>query len=65
VTPAIARLLSAADAKIHASELLLREGHNGDAASRAYYGVFHAISALHTDARRIVAAINAHLRQPE
>ena len=45
--PAIAQLLRAAEDKVEASELLLREGLNGDAASRAYYAAFHAISALH------------------
>lgn len=39
--------LTAAEAKLKAAELLLREGIHGDAASRAYYAAFHALSALH------------------
>ncbi|WP_295390394.1 HEPN domain-containing protein [uncultured Thiodictyon sp.] len=47
MTPAIERLLVAAQSKVQAAELLFKEGLYGDAASRAYYAVFHAISALH------------------
>jgi uncharacterized protein (UPF0332 family) len=47
VTPAIERLLVAAQSKVQAAELLFKEGLYGDAASRAYYAVFHSISALH------------------
>ncbi|NEX23630.1 HEPN domain-containing protein [Thiorhodococcus mannitoliphagus] len=46
MTPESEALLAAA-AKLQAAELLFKEGLNGDAASRAYYAVFHAISALH------------------
>jgi uncharacterized protein (UPF0332 family) len=47
MTPESQALLAAANAKLKAAELLLKEGLAGDAASRAYYAVFHAISAVH------------------
>ena len=47
MTPESEALLKAAEAKLNAAQLLLSSGLNGDAASRAYYAVFHAISALH------------------
>jgi len=47
VTPESEALLTAAESKLKAAELLLNAGMNGDAVSRAYYAVFHAISALH------------------
>ena len=40
-------ILDKAGAKLAAAELLLREGASDDAASRAYYAAFHAITALH------------------
>jgi uncharacterized protein (UPF0332 family) len=39
--------LEAAERKLRAAELLLEAGELGDAASRTYYAVFHAISAVH------------------
>jgi uncharacterized protein (UPF0332 family) len=47
MTPETENLIAAAEAKLLAAELLLRESLHGDAALRAYYAVFHAISALH------------------
>jgi len=47
VTPECDALLAAADAKLRAADLLLTEGLPDDAASRAYYAAFHAVSALH------------------
>jgi uncharacterized protein (UPF0332 family) len=47
VTPECDALLAAADAKPRAADLLLTEGLPDDAASRAYYAAFHAVSALH------------------
>ncbi|MBK1646816.1 DNA-binding protein [Thiocapsa imhoffii] len=47
MTPECEALLTAADDKLRAAELLRDSGLNGDAASRAYYAAFHAISALH------------------
>ncbi len=47
MTPESEALLTAAQSKLKAAELLLNAGMNGDAVSRAYYAVFHAISALH------------------
>jgi len=47
VTPECDVLLAAADAKLRAADLLLAEGLPDDAASRAYYAAFHAVSALH------------------
>lgn len=47
MSPAIRDILETAEAKLKAAELLLREHIYGDAASRAYYAAFHAISALH------------------
>jgi len=44
---AIASTLEAAEHKLRAAKLLLEAGELGDAASRAYYAVFHAISAVH------------------
>jgi uncharacterized protein (UPF0332 family) len=43
----IAAMLEAARHKLRASRLLLGAGEYGDAASRAYYAVYHSISALH------------------
>jgi uncharacterized protein (UPF0332 family) len=42
----IAAILAQADEKLRAARLLLDGGAWGDAASRAYYAVFHAVSAL-------------------
>ncbi|NCC34411.1 MAG: HEPN domain-containing protein [Chloroflexia bacterium] len=47
MTPECEALLQAADDKLKAAEILRSAGLNGDAASRAYYAAFHAISALH------------------
>jgi uncharacterized protein (UPF0332 family) len=47
VTPACDALLAAAAAKLRAADLLIAEGLPDDAASRAYYAAFHAVSALH------------------
>ena len=47
MTPECEALLAAADAKLRAADLLLTEGLPDDAASRAYYAAFHAVSALH------------------
>lgn len=47
MSPEVRDTLAAADAKLKATELLLREGIYGDAASRAYYAAFHALSALY------------------
>lgn len=47
MSPEIRDILEAANAKLQAADLLLRENLCGDAASRAYYAAFHAISALH------------------
>lgn len=47
VTPECDALLAAAEAKLRAADLLLAEGLPDDAASRAYYAAFHAVSALH------------------
>lgn len=47
MTPECDALLAAADAKLRAADLLLTEGLPDDAASRAYYAAFHAVSALH------------------
>jgi uncharacterized protein (UPF0332 family) len=40
-------LLVTAESKLDAARILLRERLAGDAASRAYYAAFHAVSALH------------------
>ena len=40
-------ILEAAEAKLKAADMLLRENLCGDAASRAYYAAFHALGALH------------------
>jgi uncharacterized protein (UPF0332 family) len=40
-------ILRRADEKLRVAKLLLEEKAWGDSASRAYYAVFHAISALH------------------
>ena len=47
MTPECDALLAAAEAKLRAADLLLAEGLPDDAASRAYYAAFHAVSALH------------------
>ncbi len=47
MTPECAALLSAARSKLEAAALLQASGMHGDAASRAYYAAFHAVSALH------------------
>ncbi len=47
MTPECDILLAAADVKLRAADLLLTEGLPDDAASRAYYAAFHAVSALH------------------
>ena len=47
MTPECNALLTAAEAKLRAANLLLAEGLPDDAASRAYYAAFHAVSALH------------------
>lgn len=47
MTPECDALLAAADAKLRAADLLLTAGLPDDAASRAYYAAFHAVSALH------------------
>jgi len=47
VTPARDALLAAAAAKLRAADLLIAERLPDDAASRAYYAAFHAVSALH------------------
>lgn len=47
MTPESGVLLTAAEAKLKAAKILQGSGLYGDAASRVYYGVFHAISALH------------------
>ena len=47
MTPECQALLAAATAKLKAADLLLADGFADDAASRAYYAVFHAVSALH------------------
>lgn len=39
-------LLARADEKLRAARLLLQGGAWGDAASRAYYAAFHAVSAV-------------------
>lgn len=46
MTPEGDALLAAAAAKLRAADLLLAEGLPDDAASRAYYAAFHAVSAL-------------------
>jgi uncharacterized protein (UPF0332 family) len=50
MTPESAALLAAAQSKIEAAEILHASGMEGDAASRAYYAAFHAVSALHLQA---------------
>ena len=47
MTPECQALLAAATAKLKAADLLPADGFADDAASRAYYAVFHAVSALH------------------
>jgi uncharacterized protein (UPF0332 family) len=47
MTPECGALLAAAQSKLEAAELLQASGKHGDAASRAYYAAFHAVSALH------------------
>jgi uncharacterized protein (UPF0332 family) len=47
MTPEGEALLRAADDKLKAAQVLRDSGLDGDAASRAYYAAFHAISALH------------------
>lgn len=47
MTPERDALMAAAEAKLRAAEVLLAEGLPDDAASRAYYAAFHAVSALH------------------
>jgi len=42
-------ILKAAKHKLRAARLLLEAGEYGDSASRAYYAVYHAISAVHLD----------------
>jgi hypothetical protein len=46
VTPACDALLATAAAKLRAADLLIAEGLPDDAASRAYYAAFHAMSML-------------------
>lgn len=46
MTPESEALLSAAQSKL-AAAMLQASGMHGDAASRAYYATFHAVSALH------------------
>jgi uncharacterized protein (UPF0332 family) len=45
VTPEVAGLLAHARAKLQAARVLLEADAPGDAASRAYYAAFHAVSA--------------------
>lgn len=45
--PQCAALLASAESKLNAARILLAEDLPGDAASRAYYAAFHAMSALH------------------
>lgn len=40
-------MLAKAEDKLRIAEILLREQAWGDAVSRAYYAVYHAVSALH------------------
>ena len=49
MNPESAALLAAAADKLQAAQILLEAGLNDDVASRAYYAVFHAISALHLE----------------
>jgi uncharacterized protein (UPF0332 family) len=49
MTPEGETLLNADEAKIKAAKHLQGMQLNGDAASRTYYAVFHAISALHLE----------------
>jgi len=46
LTPEVAALLAHARAKLQAARVLLAARAPGDAASRAYYGAFHAVSAV-------------------
>jgi uncharacterized protein (UPF0332 family) len=41
------QLLQKAEEKLRVAELLLKEDAPSDAASRAYYAAFHAVTALH------------------
>jgi uncharacterized protein (UPF0332 family) len=50
MTSANAALLTAAQSKLEAAEMLHASGMHGDAALRAYYAAFHAVSALHLTA---------------
>ena len=50
MTSASAALLTAAQPKLEAAAMLHASGMHGDAASRAYYAAFHAVSALHLTA---------------
>ena len=47
MTPESEGLLIAAQSKLGAAAMLQASGMHGDAASRAYYAVFHAVGALH------------------
>jgi len=47
MTPESAGLLAAAHSKMEAARVLHAAGMHGDAASRAYYAAFHAVSVLH------------------
>ena len=44
--PEATALLDHARSKLHAARVLLAAGAPGDAASRAYYAAFHAVSAV-------------------
>lgn len=46
LTPEAARLLAHARSKLEAARVLLAARAPGDAASRAYYAAFHAVSAV-------------------
>lgn len=46
LTPEVAALLAHARAKLEAARVLLAARAPGDAASRAYYAAFHAVSAV-------------------
>ncbi len=63
----MARLLAHARAKLEAARVLLEARASGDAASRAYYGAFHAVSAAllargqaYSSHAQVLGAFNRH-----
>jgi uncharacterized protein (UPF0332 family) len=67
VTPEVETLLRLADEKLRAARVLLAADAAGDAASRAYYAAFHAVSAAllslgqtYSSHGQVLGAFNRH-----